>query len=228
MTGVLGRLLAAGLLLGLLPPWGHLVRADEMASAGVVVRLWQSQDGLPGNVVRSVVQGPDGFLWVATAEGVARFDGHEFVSIEADGPPHLPRPWFSRLFTEPGGRIWVATTQGGLWRVDRERLVEVIPGSSAPPSPQVGQLVTDGSGTVWVRRGQETLRVATGGRARQGPRIERPDELFAQDLHTQSRGGRGFDSGATLTVHDRAGRLGQAAPDGTLSVSDPGAPPPCR
>ena len=42
---------------------------------GYLVRVWQSQDGLPGNVVRSLVQASDGYLWVATAEGVARFDG---------------------------------------------------------------------------------------------------------------------------------------------------------
>jgi hypothetical protein len=41
-------------------------------------RSWLSEDGLPGNFVRSVVQAPDRFLGVATAEGVVRFDGSRF------------------------------------------------------------------------------------------------------------------------------------------------------
>ena len=48
-----------------------LLRASAADSTGVVVRVWQSQDGLPSNVVRSLVQSSDGHLWMATAEGVA-------------------------------------------------------------------------------------------------------------------------------------------------------------
>ena len=37
-------------------------------------RSWQSDEGLPDNAVVEVAQGGDGFLWVATRSGLARFD----------------------------------------------------------------------------------------------------------------------------------------------------------
>ena len=57
-------------LMGVAATW--LGAVEPASQAGVVVRNWQSQDGLPSNVVRSIVQSRDGYLWVATAEGVAR------------------------------------------------------------------------------------------------------------------------------------------------------------
>src|SRR5258708_17912086 len=40
------------------------------------------EDGLPSNVVNSIVQSTAGFLWIATSEGLARFDGRHFLSVE--------------------------------------------------------------------------------------------------------------------------------------------------
>ena len=74
------RLIAALVLAG-----GALtgVRGEEM-SGRFLVRSWQSEDGLPSNVVRSVTQATDGYLWVATAEGVVRFDGVRFTGFATE------------------------------------------------------------------------------------------------------------------------------------------------
>src|SRR6266404_9805345 len=48
------------------------------ASSGSAIwlhRAWQSDEGLPDNSVVGVAQTPDGYLWVATAGGLMRFDG---------------------------------------------------------------------------------------------------------------------------------------------------------
>ena len=41
--------------------------------------LWGQQHGLPQDTIRAIAQTPDGYLWVGTDEGLARFDGYEFV-----------------------------------------------------------------------------------------------------------------------------------------------------
>jgi EAL domain-containing protein (putative c-di-GMP-specific phosphodiesterase class I)/signal transduction histidine kinase/ligand-binding sensor domain-containing protein/CheY-like chemotaxis protein len=46
------------------------------------VRTWTRQDGLPLDTVYAVAQTPDGFLWVGTEDGVARFDGSDFVHVD--------------------------------------------------------------------------------------------------------------------------------------------------
>src|SRR5581483_2358805 len=48
-------------------------------------RTWQVEDGLPNNFVSAITQSPDGYLWVGTREGLARFDGMRFT------PTVLPR-----------------------------------------------------------------------------------------------------------------------------------------
>src|ERR1700730_316295 len=44
-----------------------------------VSRVWRTQDGLPENRVRTIAQTPDGYLWLGTSSGLARFDGVRFM-----------------------------------------------------------------------------------------------------------------------------------------------------
>jgi len=45
---------------------------------------WTSQRGLPGEAVYQILQTRDGYLWVRTGSGLARFDGVRFVSMDAE------------------------------------------------------------------------------------------------------------------------------------------------
>src|SRR5262245_9330173 len=46
-------------------------------------RTWSVEQGLPQANVRSMAQTPDGYLWLATDGGVARFDGAEFTVFDS-------------------------------------------------------------------------------------------------------------------------------------------------
>src|SRR5688500_444612 len=48
-----------------------------------VHRSWSSNDGLPQDSINAIAQTRDGYLWMATQEGLARFDGIEFVTFDA-------------------------------------------------------------------------------------------------------------------------------------------------
>lgn len=45
---------------------------------------WTSQRGLPGEAVYQILQSKDGYLWLRTGSGLARFDGVRFVSEDAE------------------------------------------------------------------------------------------------------------------------------------------------
>ncbi|MGC6466673.1 MAG: sensor histidine kinase [Akkermansiaceae bacterium] len=91
-----------------------------------LARSWKSDEGLTGNVARSVGQSSDGYLWVAASEGVARFDGLEFLPVPAAGKWNGVPLLFFRVFTPSDGSVWVSTSRGGLFRVEDGELHCVI------------------------------------------------------------------------------------------------------
>ena len=46
--------------------------------------MWTQQQGLPQDTIRAITQTADGYLWLGTDEGLARFDGYEFVVFNRD------------------------------------------------------------------------------------------------------------------------------------------------
>jgi len=56
------------------------------------VRNWHVADGLPDGTVTSLAQTPDGYLWVGTPKGLARFDGFSFTLLETASDTALKDP----------------------------------------------------------------------------------------------------------------------------------------
>ncbi|NWO02433.1 UNVERIFIED_ORG: PAS domain S-box-containing protein/diguanylate cyclase (GGDEF)-like protein [Idiomarina abyssalis] len=78
------------------------------------VHQWTFNDGLPSNHVNVIAQGPEGFLWVATASGLTRFDGNEFKNILAipEAKRHLLSDNIEQLFFDTSGALWLGTRNG--------------------------------------------------------------------------------------------------------------------
>jgi ligand-binding sensor domain-containing protein len=55
----------------------------ESIDSEYLVDTWQTERGLPDNFVNAIAQTPEGYLWVATFNGLARFNGVEFVASKA-------------------------------------------------------------------------------------------------------------------------------------------------
>ena len=80
--------------------------------------VWTSESGLPQNTIDAMVQTRDGYLWIGTEEGLARFDGVRFVVRES----RLRSAFISSLFEAPDGTLWVGTYGGGLGRLRQDRI----------------------------------------------------------------------------------------------------------
>ncbi len=73
-------------------------------------REYTSDDGLPQIQVTNVVQDSRGFLWIPTRNGLARFDGHTFISyLRKDG---LPSNLVTSVTEDRAGIIWAVTVNG--------------------------------------------------------------------------------------------------------------------
>lgn len=98
--------LLAGLALFALP------RAH--AADDYLVDVWTSENGLPDSSVTAVAQTPDGYLWVGTYNGVARFDGVRFVTYDPANTPELGHARVRKLLTDARGTLWICAFDGSL------------------------------------------------------------------------------------------------------------------
>nr|WP_279308233.1 diguanylate cyclase [Niveispirillum sp. BGYR6] len=121
--------------------------------AQTVFQNYGRAQGLPHPVPTALAQDRDGFLWIGTQGGLARWDGYHFRSHHADParPDSLPDDWIETLFVDAGGRLWVGGGAGGLARYDKEqdRFVP-LPLKQGGERTHIGALADDGAGGLWI------------------------------------------------------------------------------
>lgn len=71
--------------------------------------IWTTANGLPQNTVTGVVQTPDGYLWLSTFDGLARFDGVRFTIFDKGNTKGIINNRFSRLFADREGVVYAYT-----------------------------------------------------------------------------------------------------------------------
>ncbi|HEX8678726.1 MAG TPA: two-component regulator propeller domain-containing protein, partial [Chthoniobacterales bacterium] len=81
--------------------------------------VWQDQDGLPQNTVLHITQSAEGYLWLGTMGGVARFDGVHFTVFDGSNTPELKSDLINSIIPEPDSSVWVGT-EAGLARRDAD------------------------------------------------------------------------------------------------------------
>ncbi len=79
--------------------------------------VWLTRDGLPQNSVRAIVQTRDGYLWLGTWGGLARFDGVHFTIFNGANTPALRDSRITALTEGADGSLWIGTGAGGLIRL---------------------------------------------------------------------------------------------------------------
>jgi signal transduction histidine kinase/ligand-binding sensor domain-containing protein len=72
-----------------------------------LIQTWDTASGLPHNTVRAIAQTPDGYLWIGTENGLARFDGVRFENFERENTLTLPNPNVDFLQVDARGTLWV-------------------------------------------------------------------------------------------------------------------------
>ena len=83
--------------------------ASAAAPGEFLIQKWDTASGLPHNTVRAIAQTPDGYLWLGTENGLARFDGVRFENFARENTPVLQDPNVQFLQTDTGGTLWVGT-----------------------------------------------------------------------------------------------------------------------
>jgi signal transduction histidine kinase/ligand-binding sensor domain-containing protein len=96
-----------------------LCRIDCLAATSeYMVDVWSGDNGLPNSSVTAIAQTPEGYLWIGTHNGLARFDGVRFVTFDPVNMPKLKHARIRGLFVDGRGTLWINTYDNSLtsWR----------------------------------------------------------------------------------------------------------------
>ncbi len=122
--------------------------------------VWTTDDGLPMGVVNAVLQTRDGYLWVATEQGLARFDGVRFEIYSTRTTPGLANNRITSLYEDSAGALWL-TTDGGL-AVYRDGAFSSLTQDDGLPHAVVQAVLEDTDGALWVGTKGALARLVNG------------------------------------------------------------------
>jgi ligand-binding sensor domain-containing protein len=135
------------------------------------LQIWGTEHGLPQNAVPAIVQTRDGYLWLATYCGLARFDGVRFTVFDSSNTPGL---YASRIRTKwieewPGnpfdwhplavfletesGLLAAGTPSAGLLMLEPGGRVLCFNRASGFPNDWIRSLHEDREGNLWAGTG---------------------------------------------------------------------------
>jgi ligand-binding sensor domain-containing protein/signal transduction histidine kinase len=128
---------------------GQTVALDKQRELTEFSReAWLTENGLPQNTVHDITQTLDGYIWIATDEGLARFDGLSFTVFDKQNTPQLKESDIHALLADRQGSLWVSTTTGLLRMTDGKFLS--LTTREGLPSDDVQSIYEDREGNVWV------------------------------------------------------------------------------
>jgi signal transduction histidine kinase/ligand-binding sensor domain-containing protein len=116
---------------------------------GFHAQTWTTEQGLPGDTVRAVQQTRDGYLWIATQGGLARFDGVRFQVFNQQSVREFRTNECSQLLEDRAGHLWIGTIGGGLLRYAAGKFT-AYGRADGLPSDVVIRLFEDRAGRLWI------------------------------------------------------------------------------
>lgn len=123
---------------------------------------WTTDNGLPQNSISSIIQTRDGYLWMATFDGLVRFDGVQFKVFNKSNTKGLSTNRFTALYEDKDGTLLVGTNDGGLTRYRDGVFTSATVADGVPEGPVLffyhdlkGDLFLGiGSGRFYMREGK--------------------------------------------------------------------------
>jgi len=112
--------------------------------------VWTQEHGLPQDTIRTITQTTDGYLWLGTDEGLARFDGYDFVVFDKDHFP-LPTNSIASLAAGADGSLWIGTSNGLTRYHDKQFYTYTT--KDGLPDNSISDMAVDQAGRLWAVAG---------------------------------------------------------------------------
>lgn len=113
-----------------------------------VIRFWNNTNGLPHNTIYAMEKGPLGFMWMATEEGLTRFDGSNIEIFNKDNIPELIENSFYGFFPIEGKGIWAAGDYSLAFIY--KNIIKVVDCHEITTDTWITAVTEDQEGNLWI------------------------------------------------------------------------------
>ncbi len=113
------------------------------------LRVWRTDDGLPQNRVQALAQTAEGYLWVGTPAGLARFDGLRFTVFDRSNTPSFRDDSILSLCLDSSNGLWIGTEGGGLLHY-KQGAFQSYANDKRVTNSFVRSLHCDSQGQLWI------------------------------------------------------------------------------
>jgi len=93
------------------PPMLHALSPEKQLNHFAVDNR-QLNDGLPDMMVNGIIQGKDGYIWLAANGGPARFDGRNFKTFSKHSHPSMLSSVVGTILQNNNGDLWLGSRKG--------------------------------------------------------------------------------------------------------------------
>jgi ligand-binding sensor domain-containing protein/signal transduction histidine kinase len=121
---------------------------------------WSTENGLPQNTVHAIIQTSDGYIWIATEEGLARFDGISFTVFDKRNTEQLKSNDIRALAEDHQGALWIGTADG-LVRLFEGKFT-VFTTQEGLPGNTIQSLYKDHEDNLWIAASSGLTRLKDG------------------------------------------------------------------
>jgi ligand-binding sensor domain-containing protein/signal transduction histidine kinase len=111
-------------------------------------QIYQSEQGLPQNSVTAMTQTRDGYIWIGTQGGLARFDGVRFITYDIKNSA-LKNNDVLGLAEDREGGLWIGTYGGGLAYL-KDGKIRTFGTKEGMSSTTIRCLFYDHDGNLWI------------------------------------------------------------------------------
>ncbi len=150
------------------------------------LQRWGMEEGLPHNVVQGVVQTGDGFLWIATPAGLARFDGVEFRPVAAPVFADAKSSAVRAIIKEDRDTLLIANARSELLRVRNGEVTPWPVGATIEPGRVVRNLFREHGGACWIIFTDGEAWRCAAGKVEKFPLVAPPARIVATFAQTSA------------------------------------------
>lgn len=132
----------------------YLIAQQSLLGQRILFNSFNTDNGLSGSQVYSLLQDKTGFIWIGTDNGLNRFDGKEFKVFkkQPNDKNSISDNSIWALFEDKDGIIWIGTKEGILNKFDPVKEIFTRINLTSKVSSEIGitSILKDKNGSVWI------------------------------------------------------------------------------